>query len=181
MIAARFALRSALVPLAALLLGAAAPALRPAADAGVAGDMAAPIDSAVPAPAVHDGPWAQVRIMQHLMVRITPGPPMPPPVEFEIEQQDPARRDLHKLGKCLAVGQIAAVQAARDNHLLLFMRDQRIVSAVLEKACKASEFYSGFYMARNADGQLCLGRDTLQSRSGAACKVKRWKELAGGE
>jgi len=177
MIAARFAF----VPLAALLLGAAAPVLRPTADAGVTGDMSAPLDRAVSAPAAQDGPWAQVRILQHLMVRITPGPPMPPPIELEIEQQDPARRDVHKLGKCLAVGQIAAVQAARDNHLLLFMRDQRIVSAVLEKACKASEFYSGFYMARNADGQLCLGRDTLQSRSGAACKVKRWKELAGAD
>ncbi|MBU6268243.1 MAG: hypothetical protein KGN34_11925 [Sphingomonadales bacterium] len=175
------AARLSLFPLAALLLGAA-PALRPAGEAGVGADMAAPLEDALPGPEVNEDPWAQVRIMQRFMVRITPGPPMPPPVAFEMDQQDTGSRyEERKIGKCLAVGQIAAVQSTRSNRLLLFLRDQRIVSAGLEKACKASEFYSGFYMARSVDGQLCLDRDTLQSRSGAACKVKRWKVLVASD
>lgn len=173
-----FSARLVLAPLAVLLLGAAAPALRPAEGAGVGADMAQPLEEAVAPPEVQEDPWGQVRIMQRFMVRITPGPPMPPQVMFDADPQDPGPHyEERKIGKCVAAGGIAAVQSTRDNRLLLYMRDQRLISAALEKACKASEFYSGFYMARNADGQLCLERDLLQSRSGASCKVKRWKEL----
>ncbi|MDE2405008.1 MAG: hypothetical protein KGM17_10110 [Sphingomonadales bacterium] len=170
--------RFLLAPLAALLLGAAAPTVRPAVDEGVDADIAAPLADGIAAPDVADDPWGQVRIMQRFMVRITPGPPLPPQVTFDSEQVPGPRVERRHIGKCLAVSGIAAVQAARDNRLLLFLRDQRIISATLEKACRGSEFYSGFYMARNADGQLCLDRDVLQSRSGASCKIKRWKELA---
>ena len=52
-----------------------------------------------------------------------------------------------------------------DSKLILFMRDQRIVSATLDKTCRARDFYSGFYMARSGDGMLCTNRDTLQSRT----------------
>ena len=47
----------------------------------------------------------------------------------------------------------------------------------LPRICSASAFYSGFYVARNGDGLLCTDRDTLQSRSGANCKVKALREL----
>ena len=155
-----------LLPLAPLVLGAAAPARHAAAAPGM--DL----------PVVQDEPWRQVRIMQQFSIRISPGAPMPPQALVELEQEEvtPHFEERH-IGKCLAVGGIVAVQSARGNRLLLFMRDQRIVSAALEKACRSSEFYSGFYMQRNADGQLCVDRDILQSRSGASCKVKRWKEL----
>ncbi len=74
-----------------------------------------------------------------------------------------------------AVG--GAPSSPPTNRLLLFMRDQHIVVAALEKACRAEDFYSGFYVARNGDGLLCTDRDTLQSRSGASCKVKALREL----
>ena len=86
-----------------------------------------------------------------------------------------------KIGKCLPVASIAGVQADRENRLLLFMRDRRIVSAALERACRAQDFYSGFYMSRTGDGQLCVDRDSLQSRSGANCKLTRIRQLIESE
>lgn len=129
-----------------------------------------------------DAPWHQVRILERFSIRISPGAPMPPQTLFELEQDSANSRIAERrVGKCLAVGQIATVRATRDNRLLLFMRDQRIIAASLEKACRAQEYYSGFYMARSADGQLCVDRDVLQSRSGASCKVRRWRELVDAD
>lgn len=129
---------------------------------------------------VAEAPWQQVRILERFSIRISPGAPLPPPMVFELQQDSP-RITERRIAKCLAVGQVATVRVTRDNRLLLFMRDQRIVAAELEKACRASEYYSGFYMARSADGQLCVDRDVLQSRSGASCKVRRWRELVDAE
>ncbi len=82
-----------------------------------------------------------------------------------------------KMARCLPVSSIAGVQASGDNKLILFMRDRRIVSATLEKACRARDFYSGFYIDRNSDGLLCVERDELHSRSGSNCLLKGMKQL----
>jgi len=127
---------------------------------------------------VADEPWQQVRILERFSIRISPGAPIPPQMQFDLEQ-DRARSRIEerKIARCVNVGQIGAVQSTRDNRLVFYMRDQRIIIANLEKACRSRDYYSGFYMARSADGQLCLDRDVLQSRSGASCKVRRWREL----
>ena len=121
----------------------------------------------------------QVRIEQHFSIRISPGAPvMPPEMLDQIEQGPPPERmQPRRMDQCVAIGAIGAVHGAQGDRLLLFMRDQHIVVAALEKACKAADFYSGFYVARNGDGLLCTNRDTLQSRSGANCKVTALGEL----
>ncbi|MBV7260360.1 hypothetical protein [Erythrobacter crassostreae] len=82
-----------------------------------------------------------------------------------------------KMDKCVPVGGIAGVQTGSGNRLLFFMRDARIISANLEKACRARDFYSGFYVEKSDDGKLCIDRDKLQSRSGAKCEVERMRQL----
>ena len=57
------------------------------------------------------------------------------------------------------------------------MRDRRVLSASLERACNAAEFYSGFYVERQPDGALCSRRDWLQSRAGASCQVTQLNRL----
>ena len=52
-----------------------------------------------------------------------------------------------------------------------------MITARLEKGCQGREFYSGFIVARNADAQICVGRDRLQSRSGTACQVAGFRQL----
>jgi hypothetical protein len=119
----------------------------------------------------------QVRIEQRVVVRVSPVgaqrellaalPRAPLATSFRER----------KMGKCLPVAGIAGVQIAPENRLLLFMRDQRLIGADLEKACRARDFYSGFYVARSADGQLCIDRDMIHARSGASCSVSKLRRL----
>ncbi|HWU04247.1 MAG TPA: hypothetical protein VN222_16015 [Novosphingobium sp.] len=121
----------------------------------------------------------QVRIDQRLSIRISPGSAvLPPGVIIELEQEErPSRVEQRKIAKCLPVNMIAGVQSGRGNQLILFLRDNHVVAAALDKSCRAQDFYSGFYLEKNADGQVCVGRDKLQSRSGANCAIRSWRGL----
>lgn len=81
------------------------------------------------------------------------------------------------IDRCLPLDSVAGVQVTRNNGLLLYLRDRRIVLAALENACRARDFYAGFYVAPKEDKQLCVDRDRLQSRVGAKCKVRSWQAL----
>lgn len=121
----------------------------------------------------------QVRIEQRMTVRIIPRAPAPPPnMLMDLPRAGLAPRyEERRMGKCLPVAGIAGVQVGEGNRLILFMRDQRIVSAELEKTCHPRDFYSGFYVDRNGDGMLCADRDVLHSRSGSDCSLKRFRQL----
>jgi hypothetical protein len=163
-----------LAPLALLLIGAAASA------GSVTPGRAMSLMPAMAPPASWHAPvWRQVRIEQRLIIRIIPGPTVIPPAEveeFEDEQRD-LRQAERRIGKCLAVASIATLAAGDGNELLLFLRDDRVIGATLEKHCSARDFYAGFYVERHPDGAICAGRDSLQSRSGANCKVRRLHEV----
>lgn len=123
---------------------------------------------------------SQVRIEQRMTIRVTPqaSRPSSPEMFFGTPGEDfESHFSERKMGKCLPISGIAGVQPNGSNHLLLFMRDQRIVSAELERACRARDFYLGFYLSRSTDGQLCVDRDTLLSRSGMNCKLTRIRQL----
>ncbi|WP_395327179.1 hypothetical protein WBP06_10295 [Novosphingobium sp. BL-8H] len=125
-----------------------------------------------------DEAW-QIRIEQRMTIRISPRAPLPDPdgPESLAESAGSPRYTERKIGKCLPIAGIAGVQPEGQRNLLLFMRDRRIISAELEKACRAGAFYSGFLLSRSADGQLCVDRDTLLSRSGSNCKLTRLRQL----
>lgn len=121
---------------------------------------------------------AQVRIEQRVVVRIAPpGPALRQSLVPQMAPPAPPRLRERKMGKCVAVSGIAAVQPDAGGKLLLFMRDRRLVSANLEKACSARDFYSGFYLERSRDGMLCVDRDKLHSRAGANCEISRMRQL----
>lgn len=121
----------------------------------------------------------QVRIEQQMTIRITPrAAPPRPNMLMDIPDGEIGPRFIERsMGRCVPVSGIAGVQAEAGNRLLLFMRDRRIVSAALERACRGRDFYSGFYLQRTPDGQLCVDRDVLLSRSGANCKLTRLRQL----
>ncbi len=125
----------------------------------------------------------QVRIEQRMTIRISPRlPARPPNMLMELPQNGlPPQFEERAMGRCLPISGVVGVQAGGGNRLLLFMRDRRIVSAELERACRARDFYSGFYVERSTDGQLCINRDKLQSRSGANCSVKRLRQLVADD
>lgn len=124
----------------------------------------------------------QVRIEQHIFIRIPLRPPREPDMLLEFPRPDPRppRMVERKMGDCVAAGGIAGMVIDGDKRLILYMRDSRMVSALLEKACRARDFYSGFYFDRQADGKLCAGRDTLLSRNGANCRLTRLRQLVAG-
>ena len=123
---------------------------------------------------------AQVRIEGTVTIRISPRPARGPD-ELLANLPQGARATAHieerKIGSCLAAQSIVGVQTTQDDKLLLFMRDRRIISVALEKACSPRDFYSGFYIERHSDGQLCVKRDKLHSRAGAKCEVKQFRQL----
>ncbi|MEM6907119.1 MAG: hypothetical protein AAF494_00445 [Pseudomonadota bacterium] len=114
-----------------------------------------------------------------MIVRISPQrEPSPQGLLAQLPRQAlTARYEERKMDKCLPVEGIAGVQTGSGNRLLLFLRDQRIITLNLEKACRARDFYSGFYVERSDDGNLCVRRDQLHSRSGAKCEVERMRQL----
>lgn len=117
-----------------------------------------------------DGQQAgQVRIEQRVIIRVAPGAAAPAALPRRMAQQ-PA-------GDCVQVAAIGGVEPARDNRLLLFMRDRQVLTAQLSEGCTADHFYAGFYMERSADGQLCVRRDHLHARDGSDCRVTSFHRL----
>jgi len=130
-------------------------------------------------PVFEPDPARQVRIEQRMTIRITPRS-QPPQRNMLYELPDAAIGPHfieRRIGDCVKANQISGVQTDLGNRLLLFMSDDRIISATLERTCRARDFYSGFYLSKSDDGKLCVARDTLQSRSGANCKLTRLREL----
>jgi len=125
----------------------------------------------------------QVRIEQRVIIRVSPGvvrraPPDPRRAmltPFPLFRSSP-RTIERRTAQCMPVGAIAGVQPDGDR-LLLFMRDQRILSTTLEKGCRARDFYSGFLVERTGDGMLCAGRDKLLARSGANCGMGKVRQV----
>jgi len=125
----------------------------------------------------------QVRIEQRMTIRISPRP-LPPEASLlmDLPQGEVAPRyHERRIGKCLPASNIAGVQVAGRSRLILFMRDRRMISASLERACRARDFYSGFYLERSSDGRLCVDRDTLLSRNGTNCRITGMHELVEEE
>lgn len=122
---------------------------------------------------------AQTRIEQRVIIRISPqrASNSDSLLNRLPRQSLNARYVEKKTDKCLAVEGIAGVQTGSGNRLLLFLRDKKIITINLEKACRARDFYSGFYIEKNKDGKLCVKRDRLHSRNGVKCEVERMRQL----
>lgn len=121
----------------------------------------------------------QIRIEQRVVVRIAPQPSAARQnLLAELPQRAlPPRFEERGKEKCVALQGIAGVQTGSGNRLVLYLRDDRMISLNLEKACRARDFYSGFYVERNKDGRLCVERDKLQSRTGVRCEVEAMRQL----
>jgi hypothetical protein len=121
----------------------------------------------------------QVRIEQRVVIRIAPATSaVRQNLNADLPQRAaPPRFEERGKEKCLGLGSIAGVQTGSGNRLVLYLRDRKMISVGLEKACRASDFYAGFYVEKNKDGQLCVSRDKLQSRTGARCEIETMRQL----
>lgn len=115
----------------------------------------------------------QTQVQQRVIIRISPArprsTPLPPQMPRKVVEQ--------KMGKCVGLKNIIAVQTRGANDLVLYTRDRQMISAQLEKKCSARDFYSGFYVEPSKDGNLCVKRDKLQSRNGTKCEIAKFARL----
>lgn len=122
----------------------------------------------------------QVRIEERVTIRIAPRPAPITPSMFAQDfapQQGVPRYVQKKMGKCVPMTAILGVQPANGNRLIMMLKDRRTVSATLSKSCQAQAYYSGFLVAKNADGMICQGRDQLLARNGMNCTVTGFRQI----
>jgi hypothetical protein len=144
-----------------------------------AGEAPVSVEALSPMSEAFHGPvQQQVSIEQRITIRVAPRAPIAPGAFDSLPANGVGPRFTEKkMGKCIPVSGIVGVQYRDANRLVLYLRDRRMISATLEKSCSARDFYSGFYVARNDDGQLCVQRDAILSRSGANCQISGLKQL----
>ena len=160
----------------ALLLVAAAPA----ADTEAPLAPPEPIAAMVPLPDSADAPWFQVIIEQQLIIRVpaqrssltnfsaSPGEP-------QRKREAPIVWKEKKAPKCVAMRNIIGMQAVQRDSIDLITRQRQRLRAQLNRGCRALDFYAGFYMKGNKDGQLCEDRDEIHARTGAKCEVDKFR------
>ena len=161
---------------AALLVAAAAPA----ADADVPITPPESLTGMVPPITVPTSPYWQVVIEQQLIIRV-PAQRSPlnnftarPTPQLRLREQPVVWKE-KKAPKCVAMRNILGMQAAQGDSIDLITRQKQRLRAQLNRGCRALDFYAGFYMQGNKDGQLCEGRDEIHARTGAKCEVDKFR------
>ncbi len=121
---------------------------------------------------------AQLRIEQRVVIRVPRGPQLSRSPMSDVRKSLVERTFAEKkIGKCLPMDSLRTVQVESGRYLGLVTRDNRYIRARLEKRCQARSFYSGFYMEKSQDGNMCVDRDLLHSRTGTKCEIDRLREL----
>ncbi len=162
----------------ALLVAAAAPA----SDVPVAATLP-PVEASIPAIAPPDAGFFQVVIEQQIIIRVPAqrspinnfAAPAPPPPLRPREAQVVWREK--KGPRCVAMKNIVRMEAVQRDSIDLITRQKQLLRAQLNRGCRALDFYAGFYMKGNKDGQLCEGRDEIHARTGAKCEVDEFRLL----
>ena len=121
----------------------------------------------------------QVRVESRVVIRIRPAASTDRRRLMSSLPRRPMRARFSEVdhGDCVDVESIIGVQPTTDNRLLVYTDERQILAAALEDGCSARAFYAGFYVEKNEDKRLCVGRDRLQSRAGASCEVTGFTRL----
>ena len=119
----------------------------------------------------------QVRIRREITIRVSPRRPNTREMVADWRAVIPQKFEQREIGKCIPARSIVAVQTMSARDLVLYLSDSRMIRAQLRKSCSARDFYLGFQIEPNKDGDLCVGRDTLRTRNGAACKLSENRQL----
>lgn len=79
--------------------------------------------------------------------------------------------------KCVPARAIAAATLVGKSSVDLILRNRQRVRAKLESSCPALDYYYGFYIRPDPDGQICADRDSIRSRLGGQCEIERFRTL----
>ncbi len=123
---------------------------------------------------------AQVRMQQHIVIRVprpdpvrraAAPPPAPlPPIDWVEKRTD----------DCVSTDALSGAAIIRSDSVDLVLSGGRRVRAKLGSECPALDFYAGFYVKPNKDGKLCAKRDVFRSRAGGECRIRSFRTLIPG-
>jgi hypothetical protein len=115
--------------------------------------------------------FAQLTVRQQILVRVPvrlrPMPKMSERLDWK-ESKGP---------KCIAARSIIGATALGQKSFDLVLRDKTRIRARLDRSCPALDYYYGFYISPDADGQICADRDSIRSRVGGECEIDAFRKL----
>ena len=116
--------------------------------------------------------FAQIMIREQIIVRV------PRPRQVPSAASSAIRWKESKGPKCLAAKSIVGASVPGENSVDLILRNNSRVRAKLETSCPALDYYQGFYIRPNPDGQICADRDSIRSRVGGQCEIEKFRKLS---
>lgn len=120
----------------------------------------------------------EVTIQQRLIVRIPRLPLGRAPIAASAAAPPPPIRWVEKKSdKCVPVQTLAAASIAGADSVDLLLNGGKRLRARFGNDCRALDFYSGFYLRMNGDGNVCARRDSIRSRSGGECRIESFRAL----
>lgn len=134
----------------------------------------------MPEPGQQTAGFWQMVIEQRLIIRV-PAQRSPlnnfsaAPAPQARVRQLPVEWKEKKAPKCVAMRNIAGMQATEHDSIDLLTRQRQRLRAELSRGCRGLDFYAGFYMQGTKDGQLCEDRDEIHARTGAKCQIKKFR------
>lgn len=121
---------------------------------------------------------AQFRIQQRLIVRVPalPAPTLPVPLPrvpvVWREKRGPS---------CIPMTALAGVAFTQADAVDLYLRGGERMRAKLDNDCPALDYYAGFYVVPDKDGQICADRDVIHTRSGGQCGIVKFRRLVASK
>ena len=115
-------------------------------------------------------PAEEVRTLvveQEVIMRV-PVSPRPMPRAFAWEER--------KGPKCIPAAMIRGAMLSDREHVDFVLFDRSRMRAHLSEECPGLDYYAGFYL-RPEDGEVCAKRDEVHLRSGASCRIERFRRL----
>jgi len=116
--------------------------------------------------------FAQVVVREQIIIRVPArlrrvSPAAPSLIEWK-ESKGP---------ECVPAKSIVGASLLSEDSVDLILRNNSRLRAELENSCPALDYYYGFYISPNADGQICADRDAIRSRMGGQCEIERFRTL----
>jgi hypothetical protein len=110
--------------------------------------------------------YAQITIHTQVIVRV-PTQRVAPPTTYHAS----------KAARCQPLNGVAGAAVMGPDSVDIMYRGGTRIRAELEEECPALDYYSGFYVQPTADKQICAGRDSIHSRAGGECQIRRFRKL----
>ena len=78
--------------------------------------------------------------------------------------------------KCIPAGTIRGAFLSGEKGVDFVLAGRKLLRAEIDDECPALDFYGGFYL-NSEDGKICAKRDSVRSRIGGSCRIKRFRTL----